>query len=476
MVAIELVKPGVGDGRTPDPDLTKRIQAEALARHLIVLTAGTYVNVVRIIPPLVTTAAEVDQALGDPRREPRRRRGLIRGAGRDGRAGPTPRRRPAAGGTSSSRTGPPRHRGRRARLAAARRRRRTDAAREAAAAACVDGRPRSAARRRPARRPGPGSSGCTTGTCTSRPGPASTGAARSGPSRTASRSRPRSRTPRSARSRRTSRWPPTSRRSSSRSDCSSRCIRTRRPAASSPARAGPPGSGRSCSSSSSRSPSRCWASTSGRSGWAVALAIVVAAAIAHPARPLDAVSGIVVHPATPDRWRGRGRALRGRRTDWAAGASTGASRAATTAVARPGSGERHLHRQVDAGPPAPGLIAYSMTYPPAGAGSDPRSSMERLVRSRTIPAVDDVAGLVHRLLQGPGRLSAARRHPRAAGGRRSTTPGTTAPRCSRPTRSIPKARGSTSRSPTSGSPGPSRQPASRVCWRPRRRAPGGRAG
>ena len=63
MVAIELVKPGIGDGRTPDPDLTKRIQAEALARKLIVLTAGTYVNVIRIIPPLVTTAAEVDLAL-----------------------------------------------------------------------------------------------------------------------------------------------------------------------------------------------------------------------------------------------------------------------------------------------------------------------------------------------------------------------------------------------------------------------------
>ncbi len=63
MVAIELVKPGVGDGRTPDPDLTKRIQAEALAHRLIVLTAGTYVNVIRIIPPLVTTAAEVDLAL-----------------------------------------------------------------------------------------------------------------------------------------------------------------------------------------------------------------------------------------------------------------------------------------------------------------------------------------------------------------------------------------------------------------------------
>ncbi len=64
MVALEFVKPGVGDGRTPDPDLTKRVQAEALARKLIVLTAGTYVNVVRIIPPLVTTAAEVDMALG----------------------------------------------------------------------------------------------------------------------------------------------------------------------------------------------------------------------------------------------------------------------------------------------------------------------------------------------------------------------------------------------------------------------------
>jgi 4-aminobutyrate aminotransferase len=63
MVAIELVQPGVGDGRTPDPDLTKRIQAEALARKLIVLTAGTYVNVVRIIPPLVTTADEIDMAL-----------------------------------------------------------------------------------------------------------------------------------------------------------------------------------------------------------------------------------------------------------------------------------------------------------------------------------------------------------------------------------------------------------------------------
>ena len=63
MLALEFVKPGEGDGRVPDPDLAKRVQAEALARKLIVLTAGTYVNVVRIIPPLVTTADEVELAL-----------------------------------------------------------------------------------------------------------------------------------------------------------------------------------------------------------------------------------------------------------------------------------------------------------------------------------------------------------------------------------------------------------------------------
>jgi len=63
MLALELVKPGDRDGRTPDPALTKRIQAEAFDRKLLVLTAGTYVNVLRIIPPLVTSAEEVDGAL-----------------------------------------------------------------------------------------------------------------------------------------------------------------------------------------------------------------------------------------------------------------------------------------------------------------------------------------------------------------------------------------------------------------------------
>jgi 4-aminobutyrate aminotransferase len=63
MVAMEFVRPGEGDGRVPDPDVAKRVIANALDRRLIVLSAGPYANVIRIIPPLVTTAAEVDLAL-----------------------------------------------------------------------------------------------------------------------------------------------------------------------------------------------------------------------------------------------------------------------------------------------------------------------------------------------------------------------------------------------------------------------------
>jgi 4-aminobutyrate aminotransferase len=63
MLALEFVKPGEGDGRVANPELTKRVLAEAFDRRLIVLSAGSYGNVVRIIPPLVTTADEVTHAL-----------------------------------------------------------------------------------------------------------------------------------------------------------------------------------------------------------------------------------------------------------------------------------------------------------------------------------------------------------------------------------------------------------------------------
>jgi GNAT superfamily N-acetyltransferase len=56
----------------------------------------------------------------------------------------------------------------------------------------------------------------------------------------------------------------------------------------------------------------------------------------------------------------------------------------------PGSGERGLRRDVDAGPPAPGVIAYVEGEPAGWCGFGPRASLERLVRSRTIPTIDDV--------------------------------------------------------------------------------------
>jgi 4-aminobutyrate aminotransferase len=64
MAALELVKPGEGDGRTPDGQSARRVLMAALERHLMLLTAGPYGNVLRIIPPLVTAADEIDRALG----------------------------------------------------------------------------------------------------------------------------------------------------------------------------------------------------------------------------------------------------------------------------------------------------------------------------------------------------------------------------------------------------------------------------
>ncbi len=63
MVGLEFVRPDEGDGRVPDPDLAKRVIGAALERHLIVLSAGTWGQVVRLIPPLVTTPREIDHAV-----------------------------------------------------------------------------------------------------------------------------------------------------------------------------------------------------------------------------------------------------------------------------------------------------------------------------------------------------------------------------------------------------------------------------
>jgi 4-aminobutyrate aminotransferase / (S)-3-amino-2-methylpropionate transaminase / 5-aminovalerate transaminase len=62
MVAIELCKNG--DPHQPDADLTKALAAEAGKRGLIILTCGTYGNVVRILVPLTASDAILDEGLG----------------------------------------------------------------------------------------------------------------------------------------------------------------------------------------------------------------------------------------------------------------------------------------------------------------------------------------------------------------------------------------------------------------------------
>ena len=60
MVAVEFA---AADG-TPDADITKRVQAEALKRKLILLTCGVNANVLRFLFPLTTPQATFDEALG----------------------------------------------------------------------------------------------------------------------------------------------------------------------------------------------------------------------------------------------------------------------------------------------------------------------------------------------------------------------------------------------------------------------------
>ena len=61
MVGIEFAEPKT---LLPRPDLAKRVLAESLERRLLLLACGTYGQVVRIIPPLVTTEEEIDLAVG----------------------------------------------------------------------------------------------------------------------------------------------------------------------------------------------------------------------------------------------------------------------------------------------------------------------------------------------------------------------------------------------------------------------------
>ncbi|MGK5553388.1 4-aminobutyrate--2-oxoglutarate transaminase [Actinomadura kijaniata] len=60
MIAIELVRPGT---KEPDPALTAEVARRCHAAGLLVLTAGTYGNVLRFLPPLVIPEHLLDEGL-----------------------------------------------------------------------------------------------------------------------------------------------------------------------------------------------------------------------------------------------------------------------------------------------------------------------------------------------------------------------------------------------------------------------------
>ncbi len=60
MMAVELVKRG---SLEPDADLTKRVSAECLRQGVVVLTAGTYGNILRFLPPLVIGSELLSEGL-----------------------------------------------------------------------------------------------------------------------------------------------------------------------------------------------------------------------------------------------------------------------------------------------------------------------------------------------------------------------------------------------------------------------------
>lgn len=99
---------------------------------------------------------------------------------------------------------------------------------------------------------------------------------------------------------------------------------------------------------------------------------------------------IEVHPATADRFEDVAALLRPKREDapscWclAFRLSSGEFNS-LTAAQRP---ERV--RALCAGDPSPGVVAYLEGQPVGWCGVGPRSAMERLVRSRTIPKIDDL--------------------------------------------------------------------------------------
>jgi 4-aminobutyrate aminotransferase/(S)-3-amino-2-methylpropionate transaminase len=62
MVGMELVTDR--ESRTPDKALTARVLTAALERGLVLLSAGTFGNTIRVLAPLTAEDAVIDEGLG----------------------------------------------------------------------------------------------------------------------------------------------------------------------------------------------------------------------------------------------------------------------------------------------------------------------------------------------------------------------------------------------------------------------------
>ncbi len=58
MAATEFAKEG-----QPDKEAAKAVQQACLKRNLLLLTCGTYENVIRWIPPLIVTEGQIEDAV-----------------------------------------------------------------------------------------------------------------------------------------------------------------------------------------------------------------------------------------------------------------------------------------------------------------------------------------------------------------------------------------------------------------------------
>ena len=63
MQALEVVDPSSPDGKAPDPKKVLRVFEETRRLGLLIGKGGLYSNVIRLTPPMIVTAGEVDQAL-----------------------------------------------------------------------------------------------------------------------------------------------------------------------------------------------------------------------------------------------------------------------------------------------------------------------------------------------------------------------------------------------------------------------------